>query len=87
LDAQPHVHLAKTKFVLHAGLAFGAFHRYIYEPFRSGAFTSPLHHGLSAGRLDSSAINTANTTVSSIGSRSAHSGATIRELAPSNLGR
>lgn len=32
------VRLAKTKFVLHAGLAFGAFHRYIYKPFRSGRF-------------------------------------------------
>jgi len=29
-------HFAKTKFVLHAGLAFGAFHRYIYKPFRAG---------------------------------------------------
>jgi len=28
--------LAKTKFVLHAGLAFGAFHRYIYKPFKKG---------------------------------------------------
>jgi hypothetical protein len=39
-----HVHFAKTKFVLHAGLAFGAFHRYIYKPFRSGGFTPPLSH-------------------------------------------
>lgn len=39
-----HVHFAKTKFVLHAGLAFGAFHRYIYKPFRSGGFTPPLQH-------------------------------------------
>lgn len=31
---------AKTKFVLHAGLAFGAFHRYLYKPFRAGTFTS-----------------------------------------------
>jgi hypothetical protein len=31
----PHVALAKTKFVLHAGLAFGAFHHYIYLPFRN----------------------------------------------------
>ncbi len=31
----------KTKFVLHAGLAFGAFHRYIYKPFKAGAFTGP----------------------------------------------
>ncbi len=33
------VRLAKTKFVLHAGLALGAFHRYVYKPFRSGAFS------------------------------------------------
>lgn len=31
---------AKTKFVLHAGLAFGAFHRYIYKPLKAGTFTS-----------------------------------------------
>lgn len=31
---------AKTKFVLHTGLAFGAFHRYLYKPFRAGTFTS-----------------------------------------------
>ncbi|MBV8541051.1 MAG: hypothetical protein JO063_01735 [Pseudonocardiales bacterium] len=30
----------KTKFVLHAGLAFGAFHHFIYAPFRSGEFAS-----------------------------------------------
>jgi hypothetical protein len=29
-------HFAKTKFVLHAGLAFGAFHRYIYKPYKAG---------------------------------------------------
>lgn len=43
-SASPHVHFAKTKFVLHAGLAFGAFHRYIYKPFRNGGFTPPLSH-------------------------------------------
>jgi hypothetical protein len=32
------VHFAKTKFVLHAGLAFGAFHRYVLRPYRVGAF-------------------------------------------------
>ncbi len=37
----PNVHFAKTKFLLHSGLAFGAFHRYIYKPLRSGA----LHKG------------------------------------------
>ncbi|MGH3718293.1 MAG: hypothetical protein ACRDRI_05500 [Pseudonocardiaceae bacterium] len=30
----------KTKFVLHAGLGFGAFHHFIYKPFRSGEFSS-----------------------------------------------
>lgn len=34
---------AKTKFVLHAGLAFGAFHRYIYKPFKAGSFQSGAH--------------------------------------------
>lgn len=33
------VHLAKTKFALHAGLAFGVFHRYIYKPFKKGEFS------------------------------------------------
>jgi hypothetical protein len=33
----PNVHFAKTKFVLHTGLAFGAIHRYIYKPLRIGA--------------------------------------------------
>lgn len=30
----------KTKFVLHAGLGFGAFHHFIYAPFKSGGFAS-----------------------------------------------
>jgi hypothetical protein len=34
------VHFAKTKFVLHAGLAFGVFHHFIYKPFKAGAFKS-----------------------------------------------
>ena len=33
-----HISFAKTKFLLHAGLAAGAFHRYIYNPYRAGAF-------------------------------------------------
>lgn len=32
------VHFARTKFLLHAGLAFGAFHRYILKPYRTGSF-------------------------------------------------
>jgi hypothetical protein len=37
-------HFAKTKFVLHAGLAFGAFHRYIYKPYKEGKFSGGLLH-------------------------------------------
>jgi hypothetical protein len=33
----PNVHFAKTKFLLHTGLAFGAIQRYIYKPLRAGA--------------------------------------------------
>ncbi len=33
----------KTKFVLHAGLAFGAFHHFIYAPYRAGRL-----HGVGA---------------------------------------
>ena len=38
--------LAKTKFVLHAGLAFGAFHRWIYKPLKAGELQHPLSHKL-----------------------------------------
>jgi hypothetical protein len=38
------VRFAKTKFLLHAGLAFGAFHRYIYKPWKNGTFTAV--HGI-----------------------------------------
>jgi hypothetical protein len=44
-------HFAKTKFVLHAGLAFGAFHRYIYKPFKAGKFSGGLlHHKLATAK-------------------------------------
>lgn len=39
-----HIAFAKTKFLFHAGLAFGAFHRYIYKPFRNGGFSPPSQH-------------------------------------------
>jgi hypothetical protein len=42
----PAVHFAKTKFLLHAGLAFGVFHRYIYKPFKAGTLSHPLLHKL-----------------------------------------
>ena len=33
-------HLPKTRFLLHAGLGFGAFHRYILKPLQNGGFTA-----------------------------------------------
>lgn len=39
-------HLAKTKFVLHAALAFGTFHRWIYKPLKQGLLAHPLTHKL-----------------------------------------
>jgi hypothetical protein len=40
------IKLAKTKFVLHAGLAFGAFHRWIYKPIKAGYLHHPFSHKL-----------------------------------------
>jgi hypothetical protein len=37
---------AKTKFVFHAGLAFGAFHHWIYLPAKAGDFAHPFLHKL-----------------------------------------
>lgn len=34
---------AKSKFVAHTGLAFGAFHRYLYKPLRAGGFAHGSH--------------------------------------------
>ncbi len=39
---------AKSKFVLHTGLAFGAFHRYLYKPFQAGTFKSGAHGRITA---------------------------------------
>ena len=40
------VHFAKTKFLIHAGLAFGAFHHFIYEPIKAGVLKHPFFHKL-----------------------------------------
>jgi len=38
--------LPTTKFVLHAGLAFGAFHHWIYKPIKAGALKHPFSNKL-----------------------------------------
>ena len=42
------VAFAKTKFVLHTGLAFGAFHRYLYKPLQAGTFKKGASGRISA---------------------------------------
>jgi hypothetical protein len=44
--AHQKVHFAKTKFVIHAGLAFGVFHHWIYNPYKQGKLSHPLSHKL-----------------------------------------
>ena len=44
-------HLAKTRFLLHAGLAIGAFRHFVYVPFKAGKFKSGA-----PGRIKSMAI-------------------------------
>jgi hypothetical protein len=36
--------------VLHAGLAFGAFHRWIYKPAKAGELRHPFQHPLTAAK-------------------------------------
>jgi hypothetical protein len=40
------IDVAKTKFLIHAGLALGAFDHFIYRPFKSGGTGRPLSHKL-----------------------------------------
>jgi hypothetical protein len=50
------IHLPTAKFLLHAGLAFGAFHRYIYKPFKAGTFKHPLLHKLALVKAAAAAL-------------------------------
>jgi hypothetical protein len=130
-------HFAKTKFALHAGLAFGAFHRYIYKPWKEGKFSgglfhhkiatikaalaaafayheiklalqdarsskilstllspllalqnklSALHGGLQHGNVDGSAIDSANSDTSSIGSQASQKGQPIQDQPTPSFG-
>lgn len=46
------VNFDKTKFVLHAGLGFGAFHHFIYAPYKAGA----LHGVVALGKAGLAAL-------------------------------
>lgn len=49
-------HLAVVKFVAHAGLAFGAFHRYIYKPLLAGEFKGLLRHKVAVVKATAAAV-------------------------------
>ncbi len=49
-------HLATVKFVTHAGLAFGAFHRYIYKPLLAGDFKGLFKHKLAVIKATAAAV-------------------------------
>src|SRR5260370_37534141 len=44
--APPTTNVAKAKFLIHAGLAFGAFDRFIYRPLKSGGLGGAPSHEL-----------------------------------------
>ena len=48
--------LATAKFVLHAGLAFGAFHHWIYAPIKAGALRNPGSHKLALVKAGLAAV-------------------------------
>lgn len=45
-----------VKFLLHFGLAGGAFHHFIYLPFKAGDFTHPLSHKLSMAKAGAAGV-------------------------------
>jgi hypothetical protein len=55
----PSGHFDKAKFALHAGLGFGAFHHFIYQPFKSGQLSSGTPGRV--GRLVKAGLATAFT--------------------------
>jgi hypothetical protein len=49
-------HLATAKFLLHAGLAFGAFHQFIYKPIKAGDLKHPFEHKLTLVKAGLAAV-------------------------------
>ncbi len=49
-------HVATAKFVLHAGLAFGAFHQFIYKPVKAGDLKHPFEHKLTLVKAGLAAV-------------------------------
>lgn len=47
-----------AKFVLHAGLAFGAFHHFIWKPFKAGDLTPSFTHTIKIGEAALAALFT-----------------------------
>jgi uncharacterized protein YceK len=71
-------HLAAVKFVAHAGLAFGAFHRYIYKPLLAGEFKGLLRHKLAVAKATAAAVFIAHEI--KLATAAAKSSATLARL-------
>ncbi|KAB2361052.1 hypothetical protein [Actinomadura montaniterrae] len=63
-------HFAKTRFAADAGLAFGAFHRYIWKPYQAGSFkqgadgrTKAFAKAAAAGLFAANRINAARKLI------------------------
>ena len=48
--------MATTKFAIHAGLAFGAFHHWIYKPIKAGGLRNPTAHKLALVKAGLAAV-------------------------------
>ena len=58
--APPTTDVAKAKFLIHAGLAFGAFDHFIYRPLQSGVAGGPLSHKLAVTQAAPAALFISN---------------------------
>lgn len=91
----PDVKFAKTKFVLHTGLAVGAFRRWIYKPWKAGSFqqgaegrTAALVKAAAAGAFTANELRLARNAALSddrlrgLGDRMGTLSTKARELVP-----
>jgi hypothetical protein len=57
-SSAPKSSLATAKFALHAGLAFGAFKHWVYNPIKAGALKNPGSHKLALSKAALAAVFT-----------------------------
>ncbi len=85
-SSAPHVHFAKTKFLLHAGLASATLSKLV-GPLSALQGRLSSRQQLHNGHLNPGAITGANRSVSRVTGLGATSGTTIHDLATASLGQ